>query len=58
MDDQDEEKINNRLSVYRNETAPVADHYKSQNKFNTINGTGTIDDIYDKIDAVVSSCTS
>ncbi len=55
VDDQDDAKINHRIEVYRKETAPVADYYKSQSKYSAIDGVGTIDDIYEKIDVVVSA---
>ncbi|NQZ77320.1 MAG: adenylate kinase, partial [Ekhidna sp.] len=42
VDDQDEEKINNRIQVYNNETAPVADYYRKREKFTGINGVGSI----------------
>jgi adenylate kinase len=44
--------IRKRFSVYRNETAPVAEHYKRQGKFEAIKGIGTIDEIFETI----SSC--
>jgi adenylate kinase len=49
VDDQDEEKINTRLQVYKKETLPVADYYRGQGKFCKINGVGTIDQIFEKI---------
>ncbi|MGF1636598.1 MAG: adenylate kinase [Cyclobacteriaceae bacterium] len=48
-DDQDEEKINNRIKVYKRETLPVAEYYKKQGKLHTIIGIGTIDEIFEKI---------
>lgn len=54
VDDQDEDKINTRITVYNNETAPVAEHYKSQQKHNVIEGVGSIDAIYSNIEAVVA----
>lgn len=48
-DDQNEEKINNRIQVYINETMPVAEYYKKQNKFIAVNGVGKIDYIFQKI---------
>lgn len=54
-DDQDESKIATRIEEYENKTAPVAGYYKDQQKFNGINGVGSIDQIYEKIDAVVST---
>ena len=55
VDDQDEEKINNRIAVYNNETAPVAEYYKAQSKFTTVNGVGTIDTIFQTIEEKISS---
>ena len=55
-DDQNEEKINNRIKVYTEETMPVAEYYRDQDKFATVNGVGEIDtifnDICEEIDAV------
>lgn len=48
-DDQSEEKINNRINVYLEETVPVAEYYKKQNKFCSIHGVGTIDEIFENI---------
>lgn len=45
-DDQDPEKINTRIQVYRDETLPVAEYYKKQGKFIPIEGVGSIDDIF------------
>lgn len=55
VDDQDDEKINNRIAVYNKETSPVADYYKSQGKFTSINGVGGISDIFGKIEEAISS---
>jgi adenylate kinase len=46
IDDQSEEKINNRIKVYKKETLPVSNHYRDLNKYNEINGIGTVDDIF------------
>lgn len=52
-DDQDEEKINTRIRVYLEETLPVADFYKKQDKLSTIHGVGEIDEIFQRIAEVV-----
>ena len=44
-DDADESVIQNRIDVYNEETAPVANYYKSVGKFKAINGLGSIDEI-------------
>lgn len=48
-DDMDPDIINNRLQVYRTETAPVAGYYKKQKKYVAIHGLGSVDDIADRI---------
>ena len=45
-DDTNEEVIRKRFLVYKNETEPVADYYKEQDKFISIKGIGTIDEIF------------
>lgn len=44
-DDTDESVIRKRFSVYTNETSPVADYYKKQRKFKSIQGEGSVDEI-------------
>lgn len=55
VDDQDDEKITTRIQVYREETSPVAGYYQQQDKFNSINGVGSIDDIFGQICQVIDS---
>ncbi|MBL7900049.1 MAG: adenylate kinase [Crocinitomicaceae bacterium] len=56
-DDADPKVIQNRIDVYKNETAPVKEFYKAQNKYIQIDGIGSIDQITDRlfaeIDAVI-----
>jgi adenylate kinase len=54
-DDQNEELVRKRITVYNQETLPVADYYKSQHKFTSIYGIGPIDEIFGKISAAVDS---
>lgn len=57
-DDNDTEIIKNRITVYRAETEPVYSFYDTQDKSRTVNGLGTIDEIFDRlcseIDAIAS----
>ncbi|MCC5920758.1 MAG: adenylate kinase [Cyclobacteriaceae bacterium] len=48
-DDQDINKIENRIQVYKSETIPVADYYKQQNKFVGVNGVGAINEIFEAL---------
>jgi len=48
-DDKDQSIIENRINVYHKETAPVIDYYDEQGKFRSINGMGSIDDIFGRL---------
>ncbi len=52
-DDQSIDTIRNRIEVYDRQTAVVADFYKKQNKFRAVEGVGTIDEIFDRLCAVI-----
>ncbi len=48
-DDADPEIIQNRITVYNRETAPVAEYYRSQGKYKGIRGIGGIAEIADRL---------
>jgi len=48
-DDQDLAIIENRITVYNRETAPVIEYYDEQGKFTSINGMGSIDEIFGRL---------
>ena len=52
-DDASEEVIRGRLDVYRKQTAVVADYYASQNQYASVNGVGTMDEVFGRIAAVI-----
>ncbi len=52
-DDQDEEKIRNRYIEYNEKTAPLIEYYKSQNKFFSVDGIGTIKEITEKLSVII-----
>ena len=54
-DDANPEVIRKRIKEYNDKTAPVADFYQAQNKFTSINGIGSIEDISKSIDDVVAT---
>ena len=54
-DDTNEEVIRKRFTVYTQETAPVADHYKKQGKLEVIKGIGSIDEIFDVISTSIEN---
>ena len=47
--DDNEETIKKRLKVYHDQTSPLKDHYKKEEKYVTIDGNKKIDDIFDTI---------
>ena len=53
-DDADPAVIQNRIDIYKKETAPVKDYYASQDKWVMIDGMGTIDEITERLFAAVN----
>jgi len=51
--DDTEEVIQNRLKVYHAQTSPLIDFYKEQQKFESVRGMGTIEEISGKLCAVI-----
>jgi adenylate kinase len=52
-EDDNEETIGNRLDVYRENTEPVVEFYRKQDRLQTVDADGAIDDIYTRLlDAV------
>lgn len=47
--DDTEEKVKTRLEVYKKETEPVMNHYRSQGLVKEIQGVGTVDEIFYKL---------
>jgi adenylate kinase len=45
-DDSDPAVIRNRIEVYNSKTAPLIHYYTDQNKFYSIDGIGSVDDIF------------
>jgi adenylate kinase len=54
-DDANPEVIRQRVKEYNEKTAPVAGFYKNQDKFKSINGIGSIDEIFNAISTVINS---
>ena len=54
-DDTNEEVIRRRFSVYKNDTEPVAEYYKQQDKFETVKGIGSVNEIFGAISNCIES---
>ena len=57
-DDQSVEKINIRLQEYDNKTKPLVTFYKQQNKFFSVEGIGSLQDITSRIIHVIDKYTN
>jgi adenylate kinase len=55
-DDSDESVIRTRVQEYENKTAPVAGHYRKQNKLREVNGVGAIEEIFQALCREVDGC--
>ncbi len=54
-DDQNETVIARRISEYNNKTAPLKEYYSKQGKFHSINGIGSIDEIFARLKSVIEA---
>jgi adenylate kinase len=52
-DDSDEQVIRNRIKVYNEQTAIAANYYSAQGKYHSINGIGTVDEIFNRLSSVI-----
>ncbi len=52
-DDSSEDVIRNRIAVYKEQTAIVANFYEAQGKHISVNGLGTIDEIFSRLCAEI-----
>jgi adenylate kinase len=54
-DDDREEAIRNRLQVYHKQTQPLIDYYTGASLLKTVDGTGSIDEIFDAITRILDA---
>jgi adenylate kinase len=54
-DDQEEDKIRNRFEEYNLKTASLRTFYTEQNKFHSINGIGSIEEITQRLMTAIDS---
>lgn len=52
-DDDRPATVRNRLNVYREETQPLEDYYEGRDLLVRVDGTGDIEDVYDRITGVL-----
>ncbi|MGQ0587193.1 MAG: adenylate kinase [Gammaproteobacteria bacterium] len=51
--DDNEATITKRLKVYEDQTSPLIDYYKKQGKFVAVDGEGSMDEIFNRIEKVL-----
>lgn len=56
--DDKEEVIRNRIAVYERETQPLVDHYAQRGLVRTVDGVGTIDEVYERIGKVLGAANA
>lgn len=54
-DDASEDVIRNRIAVYREQTEVVAEHYAKQDKYVSVNGVGSLEEVFDRICAAIDA---
>jgi adenylate kinase len=52
-EDDNEETIGKRLSVYRDQTEPLVEFYRKRDKLKVVDADGTIDDVYERFVAAL-----
>lgn len=56
--DDKEDVIRNRIDVYQRETQPLVEHYEQRGLLRTVDGLGTIDEVYERIGKVLAAGTA
>ncbi len=54
-DDDKEDTIKNRLEVYEKSTAPLIDYYGKKNILKSVEGMGSVDDIFNKVCSILEA---
>lgn len=52
-DDDTEETVSNRLRVYHEQTAPLAEYYENKGLLQSVDGNGTPDEVFERIAAII-----
>jgi adenylate kinase len=52
--DDNPESVRKRLSIYNEQTAPVVDFYRQQGKLSVVDGVGTLDEVFTRIQEAIA----
>ena len=53
-DDANEETIRRRMATFTEKTLPVIERYKSEGKLTSVDGTGTVEDVYEEMKQILA----
>jgi len=53
--DDTKETVENRLKVFKEHTLPLIEYYKKQNKLYTIDGSGSVDEVFSQIASILGN---
>ncbi|MFO7544522.1 MAG: adenylate kinase [Trueperaceae bacterium] len=51
--DDNEETVRTRMQVYMEQTRPLLDYYRVQGKLRSVNGVGSMDEVFDRVQATL-----
>lgn len=54
-DDDTEETVSNRLRVYHEQTAPLADYYEAKGLLTSVDGNGSPDEVFERVSTIISA---
>lgn len=52
-DDADRSTIENRIKTYHQKTEPLIDFYKKQGKYTEVDGTGSVEEVFEKLSKLI-----
>ena len=52
--DDTEDKVRTRLEIYEKQTIPVLDYYKSQDKYQRVDGDGSMEEVFSRISEIIT----
>ena len=55
-DDDKEDTVVKRLKEYEEKTQPLVDYYKKQNILKTVNGSRTVEEVFEDISKILDEC--
>jgi adenylate kinase len=54
--DDSDEVLQNRISIYQQETFPLVEYYRKQGKLAEVSGMASVDEVFQRIDSHIQNC--